>query len=348
METETALAQDRLEIVLRNEQDDQEERKSNAIIDALIVLALSGSIIHSLINGSSKVAIGSGVLLTGYVLTRIWMMKNEWHRKVIRRITFLEDGLLLSSTVKDIRLRNEEIKHVHFVEVLTHTPPNSLTINLITHSGEIHNFAIAFTRAIKDGSLFRLLERLKAKPYFLEGVDALYPILQLRFPEAKLFDRSALEDLIGSERLTLLFRPEPGLDQARFHPTKTQVILFFSAALLFLFSTRFSKLSLFFFNMLIFFRPTVLFFDKPLQLVIGSHGVGIRSKGELVYGVPFEELQSMSFLPSRISPEKGLVKGSIVFLSGDKFEYDLKMLRPEDKAALAQITQEFKELKHGT
>lgn len=123
MATETALAQDRLEIVLRNEQDDHEERKSNAIIDALVVLALSGALIYSLISGPSAVAIGSGVLLTGYILTRIWMMKNEWHRKVIRRITFSEDGLLLSSTVKDIRLRNEEIKHLHFVEVLTHTPP---------------------------------------------------------------------------------------------------------------------------------------------------------------------------------------------------------------------------------
>jgi hypothetical protein len=99
--------------------------------------------------------------------------------------------------------------------------------------------------------------------------------------------------------------------------------------------------------MLIFFRPTVLFFEKPLQLVIGSHGVGILSKGELVYGLPFEGLQSMSFLPSRISPEKGLVKGAQIFLSGDKFEYDLKTLCPEDKATLAQITQEFKELKHG-
>ncbi len=349
METETALAQDRLEIVFRDEQDDQRERRSNAIIDALIVLALSGSIIHSLITGSPKIAIGSGVLLTGYILVRIWMMRNEWHRTIIRRITFLEDGLLLSSRERDIRLRNEEIKHIYIGESLVNLSPTRLSGNIITHAGETYSFTTTFQRAIEDGSLFVLLERLKTKPYFVEGIDSLFAIIQLRFPETRPVDSRGPNAQIGHERLTLLFKPEPRLDQARFHPTKAQVAIWITLCLaLFVLTGHFKGAPLWIYPIAISFRSVVLFLDKPLQLIVGSKGLGIRSKGELVYRVSFEQLQSMSFIPSRISPEKGLVKGSIVFLSGDKLEVDLKMLRPEDKATLTQVVQEFKELKHGT
>lgn len=349
METETALAQDRLEIVLRNEQDDLRYRKNLGKLDAVVGTVLGGSLLHNLLTGPSGVAVGSGSLLVLYVLIRVSATKNGRKRCVFRTVAFEENRIILSSREQTVEIPNNNIKHVHILNADTIHTSNDVAICILTKTGESHEFRLDLLRGIEDGLPYALLEKLKTAPYFTARIESLYPLLFLRYPEIQPLPQSALKERIGLIKLRTKIERNYEFDKVRLRLSNRQgiLILFVFGALLMLAVTNVIPMVALMLPVAVF-QAALPFAQKPLELILGAEGLAIGTNEQIAHAVSFSQLQSLRFTPSRIDADKGLIKTSITFLNGDELTYNIIVKKQEDKDALWQITQEFKELKHGT
>ncbi len=348
MATDVALAHDRLEIVLRDEQDDLQNKKTLRQYDVGVGTVFTAGLLHNLLTGPSIVGVACGLFLVLYILLRVWSTKNGGQKIVFRSVAFEENSIVLSSIEQTVVIPNDNIKHVHILNADSFHKSNDLAISVQTKAGESHEFRLHLTRRAEDRLPYSLLEKLKGDPYFTEGIEFLYPLLFLRYPETRPFSQDALNKSIGLVKIEAKIERNYEFDQARLRLTKAQglQILLVLGGLAILYVTNTIPKLVVMLPMAAL-HSVLPFMQKPLNLILGHDGIGIGRSEQVAHVISYQQLQSLRFTPSRIDADRGLIKASLIFLNGDELNYNLIVKKQEDKDALQRIAREFKELKHG-